>query len=106
MSANTITLTLPEKLHRRLEIISRMTSRPVADILVACTELIVSAESVDVVVTPELADKLATLYAFGNRTLGAAEVEKLAHMEKAVHDDGFMADVSKVRNAFVPSETD
>lgn len=106
MSTNTITLTLPEKLYRRLEIISRMTSRPVADILVACTELMVGAESMDVVVTPELADKLATLHAFGNRTPGAAEAEKLARMEKAVHDDGFMADVHKVRNTCVPADAD
>jgi hypothetical protein len=72
MSANTITVTIPDRLYRRLQVVASHTNRPISDILIDSATTLLPVAEADVTLPTELADELAAMRLFSDEALWKA----------------------------------
>ncbi|MFN8458651.1 MAG: hypothetical protein U0401_29025 [Anaerolineae bacterium] len=72
MSVNTVTVTIPERLYRRLASVAASTNRAVSEVLIASAEAALTIESADTSLPPEMADELTAMRLFSDEALWSA----------------------------------
>lgn len=83
MSANTITVTIPERLYRRLQTVANNTNRAISDILIDSVEAMLPVTDADAVLPPEIADELAAMRLFSDEALWTATKPTLSPEQQA-----------------------
>ena len=78
MSGNTVTVTIPESLYHRLQLLARKTNREIAEVLLASAEATLVIESAAAALPPDLADELAAMRLFSDQALWAATESSLS----------------------------
>jgi hypothetical protein len=84
MTHNTsVTVSIPDRLYRRLESIARATHREVADVLIASVEATLPINSADADLPAEVADELAAMRLFSDEALWVATKPTLSASQQA-----------------------
>ncbi|GAB4415227.1 MAG: hypothetical protein Fur0044_10280 [Anaerolineae bacterium] len=70
--STTVTVTIPERLYRRLQSVATSTNRAVSDVLIASAEAALLVESADEILPTELSDELAAMRLYSDEALWLA----------------------------------
>jgi hypothetical protein len=103
MSDNTVTIAIPERLYRRLQVVADTTNRPISDILVESAEAMLPVAEADADLPPELADELAAMRLFSDEalwkavepTLSLAQQERLTELTQQQQDRGTLTAIER-----------
>lgn len=71
MSDHTVTVTLPDHLYHRLQLLAQRTNREIAEVLLASLEATLAGAKADTALPSEVADELAAMWQFSDQDLWA-----------------------------------
>jgi len=83
MSANTVTVTIPERLYNRLQAIAKNSNQAISDVLIASAEAMLVLENADTALSPEVADELAAMRLSSDEALWASTQSTLSPQQQA-----------------------
>lgn len=83
MSTNTITVNIPERLYRRLQMVANSTNRAISDILVESAEAMLPVVEADAALPAKIADELAAMHLYSDEALWEATEPILSPEQQA-----------------------
>lgn len=83
MSDQSVTVTIPDQLYRRLRLISESTHRPIAEILLESAAAMLPLTGSDADLSPQIADELAALHLLSDTALWQATEATLSPEQQA-----------------------
>ena len=103
MGANTVTITIPERLYRRLQVVADTTNRAIGDILIESAEAMLPVAEADATLPTEVADELAAMRLFSDEVLWKAaeltlSLEQQARLSELIRRQGERALTSTEEN--------
>jgi hypothetical protein len=104
MSLTTITVTLPERLYRRLQSLAQGTNRPISEVLVASAEAALPVDSGPTGLPPAVADELAAMRQLSDQTLWNATRPTLTPDRLSRLDDLMQFSTARVLSAAEQNE--
>ncbi len=83
MSTNTVIVTIPERLYRRLQAVAKHTNRAISDVLIDSAETLLPIENADTALPAEVVDELAAMRLFSDEALWQATEPTLSPEQQA-----------------------